>query len=240
LSHSLFISDLHLPAAPSPLRETFARFLAGPARAAGAVYILGDLFEVWIGDDAGLEAYAAERAGLQALTAAGVRAYFQHGNRDFLVGRRFAAATGVQILPDPHPLDLHGLPTLLSHGDLFCTDDVRYQRWRRFARNPATQAIFNVLPLAARARIAGGVRAGTTADMRNKADDIMDASEAAVAAAFREHNVARIIHGHTHRPADHRYDIDGRECWRHVLADWRSGRCEALRVDAASVNRILL
>ena len=125
MAHALLVSDLHLPPAASPLRDRFAQFLAGPARAAGALYILGDLFEVWIGDDAGLAEYGVERACLRALTKAGVPVYFQHGNRDFLVGAQFADATGVQLLPDPVKVDLGGVATLISHVDQWCTDDER-------------------------------------------------------------------------------------------------------------------
>lgn len=238
MAHTLFISDLHLPVAASTLRDAFARFLAGPARGARALYILGDLFEVWIGDDAGLAEYGAERACLRALTAAGVPVYFQHGNRDFLVGTAFAAATGVQLLADPLTLDLHGVPTLVSHGDLWCTDDVRYQRWRRFSRHAAAQAVYGALPRAWRERIAGRVRADSTARKRMAAADIMDVNDGAVRQAFRQHGVTRIIHGHTHRPATHDYTIDGRASQRIVLADWHPGRCEALRVDDTGVQRL--
>jgi len=238
LAPSLFISDLHLPAAASPLREAFARFLAGPAREAAALYILGDLFEVWIGDDAGLREYSAERACLRALIGAGVPVFFQHGNRDFLVGPDFAAATGVQLLPDPVVLPLGGVPTLLSHGDIWCTDDAAYQRWRRFSRRGAVQAVYRVLPLAWRERIAGGVRGRSEAGKQYKPADIMDVNDGAIRGAFRAHGVARLIHGHTHRPADQAYDVDGRRCVRHVLADWHPGRCEALRVDETGVHRM--
>lgn len=240
MTHVLFISDLHLPVAASSLRETFARFLAGPARAAAAVYILGDLFEVWIGDDAGQREYSAERACLRALTGAGVPVFFQHGNRDFLVGAGFAAATGVQLLPDPHFIELAGVPTVIGHGDAWCTDDVGYQRWRRFSRSGAVQAAYRVLPLALRGRIAGGIRAQSDQDKQAKPAEIMDVNDAAIRDAFRRHGALRMIHGHTHRPADHDYEIDGRACRRHVLADWHEGRCEALRVDQAGVQRIAL
>lgn len=240
MGHALLASDLHLPIGPSPLREAFRAFLEGPARQAERVFILGDLFEVWIGDDAGVRDYAPERAALKALAGAGVAVSFMHGNRDFLVGRDFCLDTGMTLLPDPVRLDLYGVPTLLAHGDVLCADDVRYQRWRRFSRHPVTRAVFGALPRAARERIAGGVRKGTTADMRNKAEAIMDAQDATVRAAFRDYGVSRIIHGHTHRPADHRYAIDGRACVRYVLADWHPGRCEALRVDEAGVKRIPL
>ena len=237
---TLFISDLHLPAGASPLREAFAKFLAGPAREAAALYILGDLFEVWIGDDAGLREYSAERACLHALTGAGIPVFFQHGNRDFLVGADFAAATGVELLPDPLFVDLAGVPTLISHGDLFCTDDVGYQRWRSFSRRPAVQAVYRVLPLALRERIAGGIRSQSDAGKQAKPPEIMDVNDAAIRAAFSQHGAQRLIHGHTHRPADHDYDIGGHRCRRHVLADWHPGRCEALRVDASGVQRMIV
>lgn len=235
---SLFISDLHLPPASSELREAFTAFLSGPARKADAIYLLGDLFEYWIGDDAGLAEYSSERACLRTLTASGVPVHFMHGNRDFLVGKDFARATGVTLLPDPYRLDLHGVPTLLSHGDLFCTDDVRYQRWRRFSRNGTTQAIFRALPLAARQYILGGVRKSADSDKMQKDLGIMDVNEDTVRSMFRAQQVSRIIHGHTHRPADHEYEFDGRACQRFVLADWRPGRCEALSVDESGVSRI--
>ncbi len=130
---TLLLSDLHLPTHPSPLRGAFAEFLKGPARKAEAVYILGDLFEVWVGDDDGLRAYEAECRALSLLSKV-VPVFFMHGNRDFLLGAAFAASTGVRLLDDPTVINLHGTPTLLSHGDAFCTDDVGYQRWRRFSR----------------------------------------------------------------------------------------------------------
>lgn len=238
MAHALLISDLHLPLAASPLRDRFAQFLAGPARAASALYVLGDLFEVWIGDDAGLAEYGIERACLRALTCAGVPVYFQHGNRDFLVGKAFAAATGVDILPDPVIVELGGARTLLSHGDLWCTDDAAYQRWRRFSRNGMVQAVYGALPRGWRERFAGTVRAHSDAGKQYKPADIMDVNDGAIRAAFRAHGVAQMIHGHTHRPATHDYEVDGRACRRHVLADWRPERCEALRVDGSGVQRI--
>jgi len=237
---ALFISDLHLPPSPSPLREAFARFLDGPARHAASVYILGDLFEVWTGDDTGLADYADEAQRLRALTAAGVPVYFQHGNRDFLVGERFFDRTGVQLLPDPDVVQLDGRTYLISHGDLLCTDDVPYQRWRRVARNPVVQWIYLRLPLALRQRIAGGVRAHSANVTTQKPKDIMDVNAGAVAECFRAHGVAHMIHGHTHRPDDHVTSVDGQDCRRWVLADWQPGRCEALQVDEAGVTRIAL
>jgi UDP-2,3-diacylglucosamine hydrolase len=240
VAHTLFISDLHLPPAASALRERFAGFLAGPARAAAALYILGDLFEVWIGDDAGLAEYGVERACLRALTKAGVPVYFQHGNRDFLVGKQFAAATGVQLLADPVTVELGGVATLISHGDQWCTDDQGYQRWRRFSRNPVVTGVYGVLPRSWRERFAGSVRAHSDAGKQYKPADIMDVNVNAIQQAFAAHGVTRMIHGHTHRPATHDHVIDGRGCQRYVLADWRPELCEALRIDASGVQRVAL
>ena len=238
MAHALLVSDLHLPLAASPLRDRFAQFLSGPARAASALYILGDLFEVWIGDDAGLAEYGIERACLRALTRAGVPVYFQHGNRDFLVGGDFAAATGVQVLPDPFTVELGGVRTLLSHGDQWCTDDAAYQRWRRFSRSGIVQRVYGALPRSWRERFAGTVRAHSDAGKQYKPADIMDVNDGAIRAAFRAHGVTQMIHGHTHRPATHDYDIDGRACRRHVIADWRPDQGEALRVDASGIQRV--
>ena len=232
---TLLLSDLHLPNTPSPLREGFLRFLGGPAQGAQAVYILGDLFEYWIGDDVGLHEYAAEAAAMRALANAGTRVLLMHGNRDFLVRRRFAAAAGLELLPDPLRLELCGGPALLSHGDLWCTEDLDYQRWRRFARNPLRQAVFLRLPVSMRRRVAEKARASS----QDKPMNITDVSEAAVRAAFSQYGVDRIIHGHTHRPAEHAYTIDGQACERIVLADWRPQRLEYVICDANSWRRQL-
>jgi UDP-2,3-diacylglucosamine hydrolase len=227
---TLLLSDLHLPLEDSPLRQGFARFLAGPARTAEAVYILGDLFEYWIGDDAGLRDYAAEVQALRALADSGVRVRLMHGNRDFLVARRFAKATGAKLLHDPVRMELGGELTLLSHGDIWCTDDHAYQRWRRFSRRPLVQRIFGLLPQAQRHRIAGAARQRSDVDKSHKPEAIMDVNEAAIREAFAASGVSRIIHGHTHRPAEHHYDIDGAACERIVLADWRPEHREYLAV----------
>lgn len=234
---TLFISDLHLPAQPSELREVFVQFLEGPAQEAEALYILGDLFEYWIGDDIGLQIYAREVSRLAALTARGVPVYFLHGNRDFLVGSHFTEISGVTLLPDPCIVDIYGQATLLSHGDLFCTDDIGYQRWRRFSRNPFAQWIFVRLPVRWREKIAGSARAQSDKDKSHKPLDIMDVNAVAIETAFETWPTVRMIHGHTHRPADHR-DEAGHE--RIVLADWTSQRMEALAVEASGMRRISL
>lgn len=235
---TLFLSDLHLPPDASPLRERFLRFLGGPAREAAAVYILGDLFESWIGDDAGLQVYAAEVGALAALTAGGVAVYFQHGNRDFMVGADFFALTGVRALPDPHRIELQGRATLISHGDLLCTDDVGYQRWRRFSRRRWAQWVFLHLPRARREKIAGGLRSGSDTAKRNKAENIMDVNTRAVRSLMAQHGVTQMIHGHTHRPGSYPVDLPLGAAQRVVLPDWHGEVCEYLRFDASGVGRI--
>jgi UDP-2,3-diacylglucosamine hydrolase len=235
---TLLLSDLHLPRDPSPLRAAFQRFLQGPARSARAVYILGDLFDAWIGDDAGLHDFAPEIAALRAVSAAGVALYFMAGNRDFLIGEDFAAATGAQLLPDPLRVELDGVATLLSHGDLFCTEDRGYQRWRRFSRHPAPRALFAAFPLALRRAIGGHARQRSREGQRELPQYLMDVNEAAVREAFQRHRVRRIIHGHTHRPADHAYDDHGQRLERIVLADWRPDRHEYLRLAAGQAVRV--
>ncbi len=234
---TLFVSDLHLPPEPSPLRERFIRFLEGPAREAAAVYILGDLFESWIGDDVGLQMYAPEVAALSALSASGIPAHFQHGNRDFMVGRDFFDLTGVIELPDPHRVDLHGTPTLISHGDVWCSGDRAYQRWRRFSRLRLAQRLFLTLPRARREKIAGGLRSGSDRAKRNKAENIMDVDARTVRSAMAQAGVTRILHGHTHRPGTYDVDLPIGPAQRVVLPDWQSDSCDYLRVDAAGITR---
>nr|WP_206370849.1 UDP-2,3-diacylglucosamine diphosphatase [Solimonas marina] len=243
----MLLSDLHLPNEPSPLREGFLHFLAGPARKAEAVYILGDLFEYWVGDDVGLVDYAPEIKALRDLTDRGVRVHFMAGNRDFLVGQRFAAATGVTLLEDPLVVTLGGVPTLLSHGDRYCTDDRGYQRWRRFSRNRVAQWLFRRLPQTRRHAIAGGLRHQSGAEKRNKPSAIMDVNDVAIRTALTRQVVTRMIHGHTHRPADHLLQLRGGiRATRIVLADWReagpSGAplMEYLKVDDGGVMRVQL
>lgn len=235
---SLVLSDLHLPAKASPLREAFLRFLEGPARSAEEVYILGDLFEVWYGDDVGLQIYAREVSRLAALTALGVPVYLMHGNRDFMIGETFAQITGIQLLNDPMVVNLQGLPTLLSHGDLWCTDDRAYQRWRRFSRLSLVQWAFMRLPRSRREKIAAGLRSQSDAEKPGKPAEIMDVNPAAIRHAFFRNGTRRMIHGHTHRPAEHYDELPGSE--RIVLADWRPERMEYLQIDTAGWRRVVL
>lgn len=218
---TLFISDLHLEDSQPRTTGWLLEFLNGPARNAEAVYILGDLFEYWIGDDA-LSATANEVAGaLAELSGNGVPCYFMHGNRDFLLGDRYAARAGITLVHEPLQIDLYGTPTLLLHGDSLCTDDVEYQAFRSQSRNPAWQAAVLARSVAERLQMAQEARNASKTHTETLSMDIMDVNDLAVREQFRKYPVERIIHGHTHRPALHRYVLeDAREVERVVLADW--------------------
>lgn len=217
----LFISDLHLCAQRPAITQVFFDFLAQQARQADALYILGDLFEYWAGDDDLDEAFnAAVCSALARLRAQGIPIRFIHGNRDFLIGAGFADAAGVTLLDEPVTVPIAGRQTLLLHGDVMCTDDLAYQRFRSQVRDEQWQRQFLALPLAARKQKIQEVRQLSESAKQTKATEIMDVNADAVAEAFRRHNYARMIHGHTHRPAHHWHDVDGRRCERWVLADW--------------------
>ncbi|WP_405237684.1 UDP-2,3-diacylglucosamine diphosphatase [Lentisalinibacter orientalis] len=216
----LFISDLHLQAARPDITERFFRFLETEAAEAEALYILGDLFEAWIGDDDPDEHNREVQAAMRRLTDAGVAGYFMHGNRDFLIGDTFAERTGFTLLDDPVVHDLYGTPVLLSHGDAYCTDDVEYQAFRRQSRDPAWQQQVLSMSVEQRRALAGQAREESRAAMVDKAEDIMDVNADAVAAALREVGVTTLVHGHTHRPAVHELDLDGTPATRIVLGDW--------------------
>ena len=210
---SLFISDLHLAEERPEANERFVDFLEGKARAADALYILGDFFEYWIGDDDLEEPFYAVMAGLlRRLTAAGVPLYLMHGNRDFLVGARFCEATGAQLLADPSVHEIQGVRTLLVHGDTLCTDDVDYQNWRRTARSEAWQREFLAKSRAERRSLILGLREKSKEVVQGKPAEIMDVNEAAVAQAMRTHAVSRLVHGHTHRPEIGRASCRERVC----------------------------
>lgn len=225
----LFISDLHLSARDPVTAERFLAFLAGPARAAAGLTILGDLFDYWAGDDDRNDAFNARMlAGLRALADGGVALGFMAGNRDFLIGPDCARAAGFELLPDPCLREISGVPTLLTHGDTLCTDDTDYQRFRAQVRAPEWRATFLARPLAERKREIEALRARSEAEKRVKPMALMDASPAAVAEALRSHGAHAMIHGHTHRQGRHIHRIDGRDCPRWVLGDWHAGRGNAL------------
>jgi UDP-2,3-diacylglucosamine hydrolase len=217
----LFISDLHLCEERPATTRAFLAFLAGPARAARALYILGDLFEYWVGDDDGdAPLHRQVGAALMALAAHGVTVFLLVGNRDFLLGEHFARRAGVRLLADPTPIELAGRPVLLTHGDLLCTDDEAYQAYRAQVRAPAWQRSFLARPLAERKQFVEALRRRSEAAKRDKASEIMDVNARAVDALLRQWGYPTLIHGHTHRPARHVHDVDGHRCERWVLADW--------------------
>ena len=217
---TLFISDLHLEEARPEIGEQFLAFLAGPAREADALYILGDLFEAWIGDDDPSEYYAGMKRAIRALVDSGVPVFFMHGNRDFMIGDRFAAETGVKLLEDPHPIELFGSSVLLSHGDSLCTDDVEYQQVRAMTRNPEWQAMMLTKSVEERLAFAQQARAQSMAHGEALDMEITDVNHDAVDAMIREHGCDVLLHGHTHRPAVHPLHVDDRPVHRIVLGDW--------------------
>ncbi len=213
------------------LIESFDAFCAGPARDAAGVYFLGDLFDSWIGDDQLREPLADRVAlGMRSVANAGVPVGVMSGNRDFLLGERFAEVAGATLLPEQIVINLAGTPTLLLHGDEMCTGDLGYQRFRRFARNPVSQRTFLAFPYTLRRGVASLLRRQSRSTSAAKPESILDVEQRAVEATFRAANVTRIIHGHTHRPAHHHLVIDGRDCERWVLADWY-GRGSYLEFD---------
>ena len=216
----LFVSDLHLDASAPATVQRFLRFLEGEARAADSLYILGDLFETWIGDDDPDPMRSQVCDALRAVTASGVPVYLMCGNRDFLYGEAFERRTGVQLLMDPTVATLDGQRVLLTHGDLLCTDDVSYQELRSTVRNPAFKHRVSALSVEARQWMAAAARAGSRAHVRQTAADIMDVNSKAVIAAFEATSTLTMIHGHTHRPAEHHHSTTNGIARRIVLAAW--------------------
>lgn len=217
---TLFISDLHLCEQAPDTTRAFLEFLTGKAPRANALYILGDLFEYWAGDDDESPLAAAIAEALAHLRDAGTACYFVAGNRDFLLGERFATRARLIRLPDPVIEVIDGQRLLLSHGDSWCTDDIAYQRFRDQVRDPAWQATFLQQPLAQRKAIIDAIRQQSEHAKQEKELAIMDVNPEAVAATFRAHDYPIMIHGHTHRPAHHELLVDGHPCQRWVLADW--------------------
>ena len=233
---TLFISDLHLDAERPAITELFGRFLAEEARGADALYILGDLFEAWVGDDDPSEvgAFVADR--LAALARAGTPTYFIRGNRDFLLGEAYARKARMRILPDPAVVVLEGAPAVLMHGDTLCTDDVAYQAFRTQTRDPMWQAHFLAQPLAARVAFAQQARAASKAHQSGLKQEglmeaITDVAPATVDATMARFGIPRLIHGHTHRPKVH----EERHGTRIVLGDWYE-QGSVLRVDGGGAT----
>jgi UDP-2,3-diacylglucosamine hydrolase len=229
---TLFIADLHLDPSRPQITDLFERYLADEeVRHADALYILGDLVEAWIGDDDDAELPARIATATRAVRDAGVPVYFMVGNRDFLLGPAFAARAGLTLLDDGTVHDIHGRRTLLMHGDVLCTDDVAYQAVRKQVRTPEWQTQILAMPLHARRAFAAKAREDSKAHTGNTMESIMDVNADAVAEAMRKAGVTRLIHGHTHRPAVHDFQLAGAPAQRIVLGDWYE-QGSVLRIDA--------
>jgi UDP-2,3-diacylglucosamine hydrolase len=217
---SWFASDLHLDPSTPQIADRFRRFLAGPAREARSVFLLGDLFEAWIGDDDPEPAHREVVAAIAALAAAGTLVYVMRGNRDFMMGERFCADAGAILLDDPAILAVGGERVMLSHGDGLCVDDRAYQKLRALVRDPSLREGFARLPIEARRRLASEAREGSREHLANASAYITDVNQPAVDAVMRDAEVPLMIHGHTHRPGVHRFESDGVERTRVVLGAW--------------------
>lgn len=238
---TLFISDLHLCISRPAITGLFIKFLQTTAAKAQALYILGDLFEYWAGDDDLNDPHHSDIiAALNTLTASGTRVFLMHGNRDFLLGGGFSEAAGITLLADPTLLNLYSKRVLLSHGDTLCTDDTAYQEFRSQVRSPAWQQAFLKQPLAVRKAQIEVLRLRSEQEKSHKSMDIMDVNTEAVRKLIRAHNYPELlIHGHTHRPASHRVELDGHECQRWVLGDWyEQGSC--LRLDDSGCTNVAI
>ena len=244
---TLFISDLHLDAERPAVTELFGAFMQKEATRADALYILGDLFEAWVGDDDPSETGAYVAARIREVADAEVPVFFIRGNRDFLLGDAFARRAGMRILPDPAVVMLYGKPVLLMHGDLLCTGDTAYQAFRAQTRNPAWQAQFLAQPLAARLAFAAQARAASAAHQggmkqqdKTQFETLTDVATATVDATFAQFGIHTIIHGHTHRPAMHDLTVDNHACQRIVLGDWyEQGSVLRVEPDAMALEALL-
>ena len=228
----LFASDVHLSAVRPGAVDAFLRFLRGPCADADALYLLGDVFDAWLGDDDAREPHERVLDALAALAAGGVRTHFAFGNHDFLVGDGFEARTGCRRLEQPARVDVHGTPVVVLHGDQLCTRDEDYQQWRRTFTDPQAQQRFLSLPFAARVAQADALRLRSAERTRLKPDDIMDVTPDAVLDTLRRFDARHMVHGHTHRPAVHAPELDGAPAARLVLGDWYDAPGEVVRWDA--------
>ncbi|WP_271408205.1 UDP-2,3-diacylglucosamine diphosphatase [Pseudomonas sp. Q1-7] len=226
----LLISDLHLEEERPDITRAFLHFLQTRAPQADALYILGDFFEAWIGDDAMTPFQHSIAQALRTLADGGTRIYLMHGNRDFMVGKAFCREAGCTLLPDPSLARMNGEAVLLMHGDSLCTQDEAYMRLRRWLRNPISLFILRNLPLATRHKLARKLRKESRMQTREKAAEITDVTPEEIPRILRQYGVRTLIHGHTHRPANHELELDGQPARRIVLGDWdRQGW--ALQVD---------
>ncbi|MFD2180007.1 UDP-2,3-diacylglucosamine diphosphatase [Veronia pacifica] len=217
---TLFISDLHLSDEHPEITDCFLTFIEQEAPEADALYILGDLFEAWIGDDDEAPLHHKVKTGLKALTNKGIPVYFIHGNRDFLIGKRFAKETGIKLLPEHCVVNLYEKPVLIMHGDTLCTQDLAYQQYRQKVHNSFIQWLYLRLPLGIRRKIGERLRSGSKSHNAQKSQMIMDVEQATVLNVMADENVDLLIHGHTHRPDVHQVTVNGRRGQRIVLGDW--------------------
>ena len=218
--HCVFLSDVHLDASRPEITSQLAGFLESLPSGTERLYIVGDLFEAWIGDDAPGPVGQRIIAVLRAVTDRGIEGFFTHGNRDFLVGEHFAEHTGFSLLPDEVVIDCYGTRVLLMHGDTLCTDDTDYQALRATLRNPDFQANLMTMSVPQRLELAQQLRSASASGMSSKSEDIMDANPLAVEEALRRNEVTTLLHGHTHRPCVHTIEVDNQPCRRIVLGDW--------------------
>ncbi len=219
MSQTLFVSDLHLDQKRPHIIAAFCRFLS-ECSSADALYILGDLFEYWIGDDDPAVGLESAINAIRNLSDSGVPVYFIHGNRDFLIGKQFSKHTQCEILSEETVINLYGTPTLIMHGDTLCTDDIAYQKFRSKARSPWIQKPLLMLSVKQRLKIAEGLRNKSKTATKEKTEDIMDVNQHTVIEVMQKYNVKHLIHGHTHRPAEHEFTLNGVTCKRIVLGDW--------------------
>ncbi|PWI33930.1 UDP-2,3-diacylglucosamine diphosphatase [Vibrio albus] len=217
---TLFISDLHLTPSRTDITECFIRFMREEAAKADALYVLGDLFEFWIGDDDNSPFSRLIKAEFKTLTGSGVPCYFVHGNRDFLVGKRFAKDTGVTLLDEVSVIDLYGTKAVVLHGDTLCTDDHNYQEYRKKVHQPWLQWVFNRLPLFIKKKIVSKAQQDIGKDKQRKSLDIMDVNQSEVEKVLSDTGTSVMIHGHTHRPYIHKINKIGTQKTRIVLGDW--------------------
>jgi UDP-2,3-diacylglucosamine hydrolase len=219
---TLFISDLHIDENSPAITQQFLSLANGEARGAEALYILGDLFESWVGDDAADPNQLEAMNAIKGLTDCGVPCFVMHGNRDFLLGEQFCAMTGARLLSDPVIITLYGEPVLVMHGDALCTDDRAYQRLRATVRNPEWQRQFLALSIKSRRALAGAARVGSQSHTANLEYTVTDVNPLSVNLAMRQAGTSTLLHGHTHRPAIHPLTVEGRACTRIVLGDWHT------------------
>jgi len=225
----IFISDLHISIEKTEITRRFISFLQNQAVNASAVYILGDFFDTWVGDDDNTPPNKKIKQQLKILTDSGTQVYLQQGNRDFLLGQQFCDESGITLLDEYTVIDLFGVKTLLTHGDLLCTDDIPYQEFRKKSRTTEWKQNVLTKPLLLRLLVARWYRFRSFFHKRKKAQEIMDVNQQTITQTMQQYDCLRLIHGHTHRPALHNFEINNKQAQRFVLAEWKKDSAELLR-----------